>query len=64
VSGPVEYAGAVAVGIALLLLRRNLSWAALGAVALDELIEAAVLAALVCAAHAKRAAKALAGRIG
>lgn len=58
----LEYAGAVGVGFILLLLRRNLSWAALSVVVLDELIEAAVLAALVCAAHAKRAAKALAGR--
>ena len=53
-SGLAEYAGAVGVGLALLLLRKNLSWAALTAIALDEMIEAVVLAGMVCAARAKR----------
>jgi hypothetical protein len=56
-SGMQEYAGAVAVGLLLLVLRRNLSWAALTAIALDEMIEAVAIGCMVCAAHAKRTLK-------
>ena len=52
--GIAEYASAIGVGLVLLLLRKNLSWAALTAIALDEMIEAIVVAGMLCAARAKR----------